>query len=65
MTNKEKFEETFGFKPNVWIKPCELLNIDIQGDICKNYLICGDCPFNREWWEREYLPCFKLREAQE
>lgn len=54
MTNKEKFEEVFSFKPNTWIKPCELFKIEIGDEICKAHLTCDDCPYNRNWWDREY-----------
>lgn len=69
MTNKEKFievfKETFGFRPSKdwqnWMnadciapaKVCETLEEDSAG--------CSDCPFDK-WWDKEYKPCFSLRE---
>ena len=58
MTNREKFKETFGFKPrNVTCpmssKVCELYNRD-----CKN------CPIDG-WWDKEYKSCFAISEEFE
>ena len=56
MTNREKFKETFGFRPNPdaeCVAPTSIC--DIQNDIC------NDCPFEN-WWEKEYIPCFKMLE---
>ena len=54
MTNADKFKETFGYEPAqmcllpIWI--C----VDQGGE-------CDNCPF-KSWWDKEYKPCFKLKE---
>lgn len=59
MTNREKFKETFGFKPKkdmpcpMSSKVCELYNRD-----------CQNCPIDG-WWDKEYKPCFAISEEFE
>lgn len=60
MNNAEKFEEVFGFRPNTDRPPCMMLEVDAKDYICKDNSSCMKCPFGFSWWEREYLPCFKL-----
>lgn len=59
MTNREKFKETFGF------------NIDTDHlssgcvapwGVCETIRGCDECPFD-EWWDREYKPCFQIKEG--
>ena len=60
MTNREKFEEVFGFKPNddaECVAP--MLICYINDNICASKE--KECPFY-DWWDKEYKPCFKLRE---
>ena len=63
MTNREKFKETFGFKPN---NTCAIAPFKI----CNQYEECllddteNNCPFY-DWWNKEYLPCFVLAEEFE
>ena len=55
MTNKEKFKETFGFTPSD-------LECIAPTNICINqHNYCSDCVFYN-FWDREYKPCFKIRE---
>ena len=55
MTNKEKFKEVFGFTPRATNDCCpKELN-------CTN-MTCKDCTFNRHWWDKEYRPCFEIKE---
>ena len=62
MTNKEKFEEIFGYSPK---KANCLFPLSVCDDIHKQGLGCTTrpqrCPFY-DWWDKEYKPCFKLRE---
>lgn len=57
MTNKEKFAETFGYAPNEKISVCPS-NYD-----CRS-MKCSQCPFNQNWWDKEYKPCFKMQEDE-
>lgn len=53
ITNKEKFKEVFGFET---VQPvCPI------GFYCGN-ISCVDCVFDVKWWNKEYKPCFKLKE---
>lgn len=53
MTNKEAFKRVFGFTPSDCPAPDK---------ICKMFTArCKDCPFH-DFWEKEYKPCFELRE---
>ena len=55
MTNKEKFEEIFRFSPKDDSCPA-------SGKVCTIVHTQGlKCPFWK-WWDKEYKPCFKLRE---
>lgn len=59
MTNREKFKEVFGFKPNddaECVAPSKICYI--QDDIC------NDCPFE-DWWDKEYKECFRMKEEFE
>lgn len=59
MTNKEKFEEIFGYSPE---KDTDLINCLIPVSVCEKIEGgCSKCPFYG-WWDKEYKPCFKLRE---
>ena len=60
MTNSEKFKEVFGFVPNR-SEQKELCPRDFD---CEDVPSCRDCPFNEDWWNREYKPCFKLKEIK-
>lgn len=60
MTNREKFKEVFGFEQDEETAVCPS---DLMGtDNCKS-IECKDCPFNFHWWDKEYKPCFRLKEA--
>lgn len=60
MTNKEKFEEVFGYKPNTVTDDIE--NCMFSESVCEQAdFDCDNCPF-LGWWDKEYKPCFKLRE---
>lgn len=63
MTNKEKFKETFGFEPNLNRPPCRMMNEQQRKVVCEQ-TICRKCPFNGSWWDREYLPCFAMKEVE-
>ena len=55
MTNREKFKEVFGFYHSIMECP-------FPTSICeKSKFQCLECQFFG-WWEKEYKPCFKLRE---
>lgn len=59
MTNREKFEEIFGFSPE---KDTTLINCLFPVSVCENNNgDCEKCSFV-DWWDKEYKPCFKLRE---
>lgn len=53
MTNAEKFSEVFGFEPN---EECPF-----PSRVCLEHESCNGCPLDG-WWEKEYKPCFRLRE---
>lgn len=63
MTNAEKFNEVFGYKPdtNSCLAPQKVcdkqaeLHIDNSG----SEVMCSDCGF-KDWWNKEYKPCFVL-----
>ena len=60
MTNREKFKEVFGFTPHA---DAECV---APRAVCESRLgICAnrgaECPFWM-WWDKEYKPCFKLKE---
>ena len=55
MTNKEKFEEVFGFEPDIE-NTCPA-----PGEVCEKLPFdCSECPFSG-WWDKEYKECFKLK----
>jgi len=56
MTNQEKFNEVFGFHPADKREVCP------KWLTCEGLENCKSCPFNKEWWDREYKECFELRE---
>ena len=53
MTNREKFKEVFGFEQDG--NPC------VAPQVVCNHEDCDSCPF-WGWWDKEYLPCFRLKE---
>ena len=53
MTNREKFEKTFGIKAG--------LVCPVSEDLC-NASRCGECEYN-EWWEREFKQKRKPRSS--
>ena len=57
MTNIEKFKEVFGFMPriNACLGPSK---------VCREHELCDDCPFNG-WFEKEFKPCFKIKDEYE
>lgn len=56
MTNKEKFEEVFGFEPTLTcLLPHEVCDT-VDG-------LCFECPFGK-FWEKEYKSCFKLDKSK-
>ena len=55
MTNREKFEEIFGFSPEDESCPASMRTCAIL------HTNCVDCLY-WNWWNKEYKPCFKLRE---
>ena len=61
MTNKEKFTEVFGFTPEGYGVE-DNISCPLPVKICKEHKDnCLECPFCG-WWEKEYKPCFKLRD---
>ena len=63
MTNREKFKEVFGFAPKddaECVAPTSIC--DINDNVCASQ--DHECPFWM-WWDKEYKPCFKLREDLE
>lgn len=53
MTNAELFKKVFGFTPESCPMPAK---------VCKSHNgTCFKCPFYK-WWDRQYLPCFELKE---
>ena len=56
MTNKEKFEEVYGFELDG--NPCAA-----PQSIC-NEQTCERCPF-WGWWDKEYKACFRYEEKKE
>lgn len=55
MTNKEKFREVFGFKPRNVTCP-------MPRKVCEmNGFICDECTV-ADWWNKEYMECFQLKE---
>lgn len=56
MTNKEKFKEVFGFTVNNKMMCPVNLNCDS--------IRCKDCPFNADWWDKEYKNCFRIKEVK-
>ena len=62
MTNREKFKEVFGYTPyteNMCVAPIKICEEYAENG--KDFGQCGECPF-KNWWDKEYKPCFKLRE---
>ena len=63
MTNRDKFEEVFGYRPDddaeclVPIEICLSRKYNCNPQKEKNEELC---PFYG-WWDKEYKPCFKLR----
>ena len=59
MTNRDKFEEVFGYRPN---EDAECVAPSIvcmaRDEVCASPT-AGDCPFWL-WWDKEYKPCFIL-----
>ena len=55
MTNKEMFKRVFGFTPYASECPAPAKVCKLQNGICKK------CPFDN-WWKKQYLPCFELKE---
>lgn len=53
MTNKEKFAEVFGFKPDERV--CVATPKVCLGNECET------CPFD-DFWNKEYKACFKMIE---
>lgn len=56
MTNREKFKEVFDFNPSDCVAPTSICIDRRMG--------CKDCPFH-DWWDKEYKPCFKIKEEFE
>lgn len=56
MTNREKFEEVYGFELDG--NPCAA-----PQSIC-NEQTCERCPF-WGWWDKEYKACFRYEEKKE
>ena len=52
MTNIEKFQEVFGYKPRKKALTKEVACL-VPIDVCKEYGECIACPF-LGWWNREY-----------
>lgn len=63
MTNEEKFKEVFGFIPSLSGQR-ELCPRDFD---CEEVSSCTDCPFNEDWWKREFEKAVmdKLKEESE
>ena len=55
MTNAEKFEEVFGFKPDIH-RHCV-----VPMSVCEKMPNCRTCPFYA-FWDKEYKECFVLRD---
>ena len=62
MTNREKFKEVFGFSPNKGVSGN--LSCPAPKKICDERKGCVGCPF-KNWWEREYKECFRMKEEFE
>lgn len=71
MTNAEKFKEVFGYAPDtnsclapqkVCDKQAELHLEDIEDEYSSK--MCNDCGF-KDWWNKEYKPCFVLAKEYE
>ena len=70
MTNREKFKEVFGFTPREnaqCVAPASVCIVN-NGICVKDKQVNADvkvgfkiCPFWM-WWDREYKPCFKIKE---
>lgn len=60
MTNREKFKETFGFD----FDADSFSNCLAPANVCKEFDSCEECPF-LDFWDKEYKPCFKLKEEFE
>lgn len=59
MTNGEKFKEVFGFTQDKKVCVAPLTVCEIF------YAQCGKgCPFD-DWWNKEYKPCFRMKEEFE
>lgn len=54
MTNREKFEDVYGFEPDQRLCVAPQMVCDSQ------HGNCFKCPFNK-FWEKEYRECFKIR----
>jgi len=57
VTNKEKFAEVFGFKPDEDERVCVVPPKFCLGNECKT------CPFD-DFWNKEYKACFTLSLAE-
>ena len=71
MTNREKLievlKDTFGFIPENYVPDKEskyrTLGACPEGLECDGN--CDKCPFNKEFWDKEYKPCFVLKGADD
>ena len=57
MTNREKFQEVFGFR----------MGVSEEKEVCPDGACemsdgCDSCPFNEGWWDREYKSCFRMKD---
>lgn len=49
MTNLQKFEQVFGFKPDG--SPCVLF--EQKSEVCEKTDLCEECTYG-DWWRWEY-----------
>ena len=72
MTNAEKFEKVFGFKPDGLViencpfpatvcKACGCLKKEKVNKDTIYRSVCEECDLE-DWWDHEYKGCFKIRE---
>ena len=59
MTNIEKFEEVYGFKPS-FIEETDAYICPAPDWVCEDQAKgCESCPFHG-WWHKEYKGCFQI-----
>ena len=66
MTNAEKFKEVFGYTPDkeTCVAPDSVCMASCGRANSATEEACQVCPFDG-WWNKEYKPCFRLKEELE